>query len=102
SDDTPGLGGGRAVGVAEGLGAGREEVRDALAWVRGRLRPGPTFDCSGPPGSTRAAPVPEIVVREDPADPSGLAVEIVERWRLGVRVSPAYRRLEADPGALAP
>jgi RNA polymerase sigma-54 factor len=102
AEHLPALAEGRDLEVARALGAGREEVCDALAWVRGRLRPGPTFDRSGPPGSARAAAVPEILVREDPAEPSGLAVEIVERSRLGVRVSPAYRRLEADPGALAP
>jgi RNA polymerase sigma-54 factor len=89
----PALARGRYAAIAAALAVDEQSVRTALHLIRERLYPYPAFE-SRAPGPTTGV-IPDLVIREQPAAPGQLEVELVEPRRLRLGISPAYlRRLE--------
>jgi RNA polymerase sigma-54 factor len=86
------LGGGRYGVLARLLGVGRADVLAARDFVRARLQPYPGLGLAS--ATPIPALVPDIAVRE--AD-DGFAVELLERERFRLVVSPAYEQAAAAP-----
>jgi RNA polymerase sigma-54 factor len=84
--------------LAHTLGVARERVIGVRELLRLRLRPYPILP--DPPSWSRPAdlPMPELIVRALPERPSSYEVEVLERRRTAVVVSPTYAEL--DPRAL--
>ena len=86
------LGRGKYGQAARNLGVERAEVVAALAFIREHLQPYPALE---DPGALASPPlVPDIAIRESGA---GVSVELLERDRLQLAVSPAYERALSAP-----
>jgi RNA polymerase sigma-54 factor len=86
------LGDGQYGKIATALGVDRTEVVAALEFIRAHLTPDPAA-ALGP--ATRPPPLePDIAIRETH---DGLAVEVLERGRLRLIVSPLYEQALATP-----
>jgi RNA polymerase sigma-54 factor len=92
AEHLPLLGKGTDAELARRLGVGRAEVLAAREFVRARLQPYPGLALDSAPPAPPL--VPDIRVR-DTAD--GFEVELVERDRFWLIVSPAYERAAAAP-----
>jgi RNA polymerase sigma-54 factor len=88
---------GRYGALARQLGVTREDVLGAREWIRSRLRPYPVPLAPDTPVRRPPAIVPEIAVR---AVDGGLAVDLLEPRRFGLRISASYER--ADAASLRP
>jgi len=92
ADHLPLLGGGRYGELARLLGVDRADVLAARDFVRARLQPRPGLGLA--PATPVPALVPDIAIRETD---DGLAVELLERDRFRLVVSPAYEQAAAAP-----
>ena len=85
---------GRYAAVAAALGVARSRVLEVRDLIRTQLRPFPILPGTPAWAQPVVPPSPEVVVRAHPERPSAYEVEVVERRRIAVTVSPAYLQLD--------
>ncbi|HEY3956347.1 MAG TPA: hypothetical protein VGM53_23505 [Streptosporangiaceae bacterium] len=102
ADHLAALARGAGASIARQAGVRAEDIAQARDFIRRELLPRPAL----PGGSSAAEPIvpvrPDVVISADAGAPDGFAVEVVEEWRLSLRVDPSFRRVARhDPAVSA-
>jgi RNA polymerase sigma-54 factor len=99
SDHLDDLAHGRYAAIARAAGVDRERVVEMRELIRAQLRPFPILPDPQPWSRPTPQAPPEVAVRAQTDGRPGYAVEVLERRRIALNVSPAYLRL--DPAELS-
>jgi RNA polymerase sigma-54 factor len=79
-------------GVASALGLSVEEIDEAVAFLRRRLRPFVVLETA--PGDRSLPAAPDIIVRRHSSDPESLVVDVLGSHDLGLSIDPGLLRMQ--------